>query len=114
MSEARACSNRDVLAPAIIAGLRCALRAGGRIAVNVALKAPDDPAPGSIADRLAAAGLHVWAFTQNDRASHRELNAVILASARRENPRGLAKGGDDWALACLGPDVPQGGTPVGR
>ena len=92
----------DVLAPRTIARLRSALSAGGRIAVNLALKAPDNPAPGPIADRLAAAGLQIWAFTQNDRASQRELNTVVLASARREQPRGLAKlGGGDWALARL-------------
>jgi spermidine synthase len=105
----------DVLAPATIARLRCALRGGGRITVNLALKTPGDPAPGSITDRLAATGLQVWAFTQDHRASQRQRNAVILASARREKPRELAKlGGDDWALARLGSNAPHGGAPVGR
>jgi spermidine synthase len=104
----------EVLAPATIARLRCALRAGGRIAVNLALRAPDDRAPGSIAGCLAAAGLQVWAFTQNE-ASQRQRNAVILASARREKPHKLAKlGGDDWGLARLGPNAPHGGAPVRR
>ena len=58
-------SYEEVLAPATIARVRRALRAGGRVAVNISLEAPDDPVPGRIADRLAAEGLEVWAFTEN-------------------------------------------------
>jgi spermidine synthase len=93
-------SYEDVLAPATIAGVRRALRAGGRIAVNISLEASDDPVPGRIADRLAAEGLEVWAFTEKE--SSEELNVVILASARREAPAALAEiAGENWLLAQL-------------
>jgi len=90
----------EVLEPATIARLRRALRAGGRIAVNISLEAPDDPMPGRIADRLKAEGLDVWAFRENSTSD--ELNVVILASARRETPSalsGLAE--ESWSLARL-------------
>jgi spermidine synthase len=93
-------SYEKVLTPATIARVRRALRAGGRIAVNISLEAPDDPVPGRIADRLAAVGLEVWAFTEHP--SSDELNVVILASARRETPSALAGvAGDSWSLAQL-------------
>jgi SAM-dependent methyltransferase len=93
-------SYEDALAPATIARVRRALRAGGRIAVNISLEAPDDPVPGRIADRLEAEGLEVWAFTE--KASSDELNVVILASARREAPSALAEiAEENWALAQL-------------
>ena len=76
------------------------MRAGGRVTVNISLTASDDPVPGRIADRLAAEGLEVWAFGEPD--SSEELNVVILASARREDPSALAAiAGDDWSLARL-------------
>src|SRR4029079_15199833 len=58
----------DTLDPATGAGVRGAMRSGGRIPVNISLEAPDDPVPGRIADRLAAEGLDVWAFTENSEA----------------------------------------------
>jgi SAM-dependent methyltransferase len=93
-------SYEAVLEPATIARVRRALRGGGRIAVNISLEAPDDPVPGRIADRLAAEGLEVWAFTENPVTN--ELNVVILASARREEQSALAQlAGESWALARL-------------
>jgi SAM-dependent methyltransferase len=93
-------SYEEVLTPAMIARVHRALRAGGRIAVNISLEAPDDPVPGRIADRFAAEGLEVWAFTENP--SSDELNVVILASARTEVPSALAAlAGEGWSLARL-------------
>jgi spermidine synthase len=93
-------SYEEVLAPATIARVRRALRPGGRIAVNISLVAHDDPVPGRIADRLAAEGLEVWAFTGEESAE--ELNVVLLASACREDPSGLAAlAGASWSLARL-------------
>lgn len=93
-------SYEEVLTPATIAHVRRALRAGGRIAVNISLEAPDDPVPGRIADRFKAAGLDVWAFTEDPGSE--ELNVVILASDRREAPSALAGiAGEDWSLAQL-------------
>jgi SAM-dependent methyltransferase len=93
-------SYEKVLSPATLARVRGALRAGGRVAVNISLTASDDPVPGRIADRLAAEGLEVWAFGEPD--SSEELNVVLLASARREDPSALAAiAGDYWSLARL-------------
>ena len=93
-------SYEEVLTPATIARVRRALRAGGRIAVNISLETPDDPVPGRIADRLAAEGLEVWAFSEAERSD--ELNVVLLASARREAPSALAAiAGESWSLARL-------------
>jgi SAM-dependent methyltransferase len=94
-------SYEAVLDPAAIAGARRALRDGGRIAVNISCETPDDPVPGRIAGRFEGQGLEVWMFMENA-ADARELNAVILASARREVPAALAKkAGDDWSVARL-------------
>lgn len=97
----------EVLDAASIARVRCALREGGRVAVNISCEAPDDPVPGRIAEAFRAEGLDVWAFTE-DPASSDEVNAVILASARRETPAALAgvfaRAGiseTDWSLARL-------------
>ncbi len=93
-------SYEDVITPAAIARLRVALGKGGRIAVNISLEAPDDPVPGRIADRLAAEGLEVWAFTEPPGSE--ELNVVLLAAAGREDPAGLARAaGAGWSLARL-------------
>jgi hypothetical protein len=93
-------SYEGVITAAAIARLRGALREGGRIAVNISLEAPDDPIPGRIADRLAAAGLEVWAFTEPPRSD--ELNVVLLATAGQEKPAALVRiAGDTWSLARL-------------
>lgn len=93
-------SYEEVLDTLTIGRLRRALRPGGRIAVNISLVAPDDPVPGRIAHRLKAAGLDTWAFLENPDSV--ELNAVILACARRENPAALAAMADEtWSLARL-------------
>jgi hypothetical protein len=89
-----------VLTAAMIARARRVLRDDGRIAVNISLEAPKDAAAGRIADRLAAEGLEVWAFTEKPEAS--ELNVVLLASPCQECPSTLAAiAGDDLALAKL-------------
>lgn len=94
-------SYEAVLGPATIARARGALRTGGRIAVNISCEAPDDPVPGRIAHRLEGQGLEVWMFMENA-ADARELNAVILASARQEVPAALAQlAGKEWSLARL-------------
>jgi len=93
-------SYEEVLSAATLARTRRALRAGGRIAVNISLEAPDDPVPGRIADRFKAQGLDVWVFAE--RPFSNELNTVILASSEREAPSALAKvGGNGWSLAHL-------------
>jgi hypothetical protein len=90
-----------VLDPATIARVRRALRKGGRVAVNISCETPDDPVPGRIAQRFTAQGLEVWMFME-DAPSAVELNAVILASARRETPAALAEvAAKDWTLARL-------------
>jgi spermidine synthase len=94
-------SYEAVLDPATIARARRALRGGGRIAVNISCETPDDPVPGRIAHRFEGRGLDVWMFMENA-ADARELNAVILASARKEVPAALAEmAGDDWTVARL-------------
>jgi hypothetical protein len=90
-----------VLDPATVARVRRALRNGGRIAVNISCEAPDDPVPGRIAERFKAEGLEVWMFME-DAPGLRELNAVILASRRREMAADLAGiAGKGWFLARL-------------
>jgi spermidine synthase len=94
-------SYEAVLDPATIARARRALRNGGRIAVNISCEAHDDPVPGRIAERFRKAGLSTWMFMENA-SDPRELNAVILASARSERPAALAAvAGADWTLARL-------------
>jgi spermidine synthase len=94
-------SYEQVLDPATIARVRRALRNGGRIAVNISCEAPDDPMPGRIADRFKAAGLDVWVFLEQPAGSG-EVNAVILASARRESPSALAAIHEkNWSLGRL-------------
>jgi len=94
-------SYEEVLEPATVAHVRRVLRNGGRIAINISCEAPDDPAPGRIADRFAAEGLEVWLFQEDTRLS--QANAVILASARVEAPSALlALAGEHWSLARLG------------
>lgn len=93
-------SYTEVLDHSTLAQVHGALREGGRIAVNISLEVPDDPVPGRIADRLAAMELEVWAFTEPPASE--EINAVILASARREVPSELAAiAGESWSLARL-------------
>ncbi len=90
----------DVLQPSTIARVRRALRAGGRVAVNISCDAPDDPMPGRIAGRFKAQGLDAWVFMEETGSV--ELNAVILASARTEVPSALAEvAGECWSLARL-------------
>jgi hypothetical protein len=93
-------SYEDVITTSAIAGLRRALREGGRIAVNISLEAPDDPVPGRIADRLAAEGLEVWAFTEPPASE--ELNVVLFAGTDSQDPLSLTQAaGDGWSLALL-------------
>jgi len=92
----------NVLDQPTIARIRRTLCEEGRIAVNISLDAPDDPVPGVIADRLAAADLEVWAFTEHPGSE--EINTVILGSASSEAPSALASiAGDSWSLAQLSP-----------
>jgi spermidine synthase len=90
----------SVLRPATIARVHRALRPGGRIAVNISCEAPDDPMPGRIAERFRAEGLDVWMFMEETAAV--ELNAIVLASLRKETCSALAKtAGEGWAVAQL-------------
>ena len=90
-----------MLDPETIARVRRALREGGRIAVNISCETPDDPIPGRIAARFKSAGLDVWVFMESAAASG-EINAVILASARRETSAALAAlMPNNWSLAQL-------------
>ena len=90
-----------VLDSASIAHVRRRLRPGGRVAINISCEAPDDPVPARIADKLKAQGLEVWVFMENVPCPQ-ELNAIILASDRREKSQALAKiGGNGWLLARL-------------
>jgi SAM-dependent methyltransferase len=94
-------SYERVLRSATIAHVRRALRNGGRIAVNISCEAPDDPVPRRIADRFRAQGLGVWLFMERPGPAD-EVNAVILASARREKPGVLAKAAaGNWFIAEL-------------
>ena len=89
-----------VLRPSTVARVRRALRPEGRIAVNISCDEADDPMPGRIAGRLKAEGLDVWVFMEESTAV--ELNAIILASTRRESPSALAKvAGSGWSVAQL-------------
>lgn len=89
-----------ILSPDAVAHVRRLLRDGGRITINIACDAPDDPVPGRIADLFAAQGLDVWLFKED--TSETEANVVILASARRESPAAFeAMAGSHWFLAHL-------------
>jgi spermidine synthase len=89
-----------VLQPSTIARVRRALRPGGRVAVNISCEEPDDPMPGRIAERLSAQGLDVWVFMEESTSV--ELNAIVLASSRREASTALAEvAGDGWSVAQL-------------
>jgi spermidine synthase len=89
-----------VLDRATITRVRRALRNGGRIAVNISCESADDPLPGRIAERFRSEGLDVWLYMENGASA--ELNAIILASARREQPSALADfAGKEWSLAQL-------------
>jgi spermidine synthase len=91
----------EVLQPSTIAHVRRALRPGARIAVNISCEVPDDPMPGRVAERLRAVGLDVWVFMEA--VTSVELNAIVLASSRRERPSALAKAaGNGWSVARLG------------
>jgi SAM-dependent methyltransferase len=94
-------SYEDVLDAASIAHVRRRLRPGGRIAINISCEAPDDPVPSRLADKFKAQGLDVWLFMEIV-PTPQELNAVILASARREKSTALAEiGGKGWSVARL-------------
>ena len=89
-----------VLDRATVARVRRALRNGGRIAVNISCESAEDPLPGRIAERFRSEGLDVWLYMENGASA--ELNAIILASARREQPSALADfAGKEWSLARL-------------
>jgi spermidine synthase len=91
----------DVLEPATIARVRRALREGGRVAVNISCEAPDDPVPGRIAAKLRALGLEVWIFMEDPKACD-EVNAVILATTRRQRAAALAEAAEGrWSIARL-------------
>jgi hypothetical protein len=56
--------------------------------------------PGRIAERLRAEGLEVWVFLEESTSV--ELNAIVLASSRREAPAMLAEvAGNGWSVAQL-------------
>lgn len=89
-----------VLQPSTIARVRRRLRPGGRVAVNISCEEPDDPMPGRIAERFRAEGLEVWVFMEQSTSV--ELNAIVLASSRREAPSALAEiAGNGWSVAQL-------------
>ena len=93
-------SYEKVLQPSTIARVRRAVRPGGRIAVNISCEEADDPMPGRIAERLKAEGLDVWVFMEQSTAV--ELNAIVLASTRRETASALTKvAGSGWSVAQL-------------
>jgi spermidine synthase len=94
-------SYADVLQPTTVTHIRGRLQEGGRVAINISCEARDDPTPGRIAERFARRGLEVWAF-KDDPLTTNQMNAVILASARREEARVLAAiAAPHWALAQL-------------
>jgi spermidine synthase len=94
-------SYEEVLDTASIAGVRRALSNGGRIAVNISCECRSDPVAGRIAERLKAKGLDVWVFMEKAPDGD-EVNAIILASARKEKPAALeALCGETWTLAHL-------------
>jgi hypothetical protein len=93
-------SYEDTLDTSTVAGLCRSLRDGGRIAVNISCQADDDPVPGRIAALFDMQALDVWTFMENSTGD--ELNAIILASAARENPMHLlALAGKEWSIAHL-------------
>jgi spermidine synthase len=95
-------SYEEVLDTATVVHTCRALRSGGRIATNVSCESPDDPMPGRIAAKFKRQGLDTWVFIENT-AEAEEVNAVVLASARRERPAALAAiAADKWSLARLG------------
>jgi spermidine synthase len=90
----------EVLQPSTIARVRRRLRPGGRVAVNISCEEPDDPMPGRIAERFKGEGLEVWVFMEQSTSV--ELNAIVLASSRRETPSALAEiAGNGWSVAQL-------------
>lgn len=92
-------SYEKVLDPDTVGHIRGVLKNGGRIAINISCEQPDDPVPGRIADIFAAEGLETWLFREETVI---EVNVVILASARRENPSSLSGVIDDrWSLTRL-------------
>lgn len=93
-------SYEKVLRPSAAGHIRRLLRTSGRIAINISCETPDDPMPARIAGTFAAQGLEVWMFKED--AGGREVNVVILASARSEAPSALAAlAGEHWSLARL-------------
>jgi len=91
----------DVLRPTTIGQVCRALRNGGRIAVNISCEAPADPVPGRIAGRFRARGRDVWLFLEHPGPAN-EVNAVILASARRELASALTQAAEgSWSIAQL-------------
>jgi spermidine synthase len=96
-------SYEAVLDSETVPRVRRALRNGGRVAINISCEAPDDPIPGRIAARFQSVGLDVWVFMESAAGSG-EINAVVLASARRETPADLATlMPRNWSLARLSP-----------
>jgi len=94
-------SYEEVLDTASVGHVKRVLRPGGRIAINISCEAPDDPVPARVADKFKQLGLDVWVFME-DVPTPQELNAVILASARKEKSAALAPvGGKGWVLARL-------------
>jgi len=94
-------SYEDVLDAASVAHVRRTLRQGGRVAINISCESPDDPVPARVADKFKAQGLDVWVYMENV-PTPQELNAIILASARKERSSTLAAiGGEGWSLARL-------------
>lgn len=95
-------SYEEVLDTATIVRVRRSLRRGGRIATNISCESRDDPMPGRIAGKFKRQGLDVWVFMENTPGAE-EVNAVVLASARREKPAALAAiAAGKWCLARLG------------
>jgi spermidine synthase len=95
-------SYEEVLDTATVVHACRALRVGGRIATNISCETRDDPMPGRIAAKFKRRGLDTWVFIENTPGAE-EVNAVVLASARREKPAALeAIAGDMWSLARLG------------
>lgn len=94
-----------VLDPETVAHARNLLSPGGRITINISCVEPSDTMPYRIADVFAATGLGVWVYKEND---PEEVNAIVLASSRRETSLALLKHAKEhWSLAKLGLDPPQ-------
>jgi SAM-dependent methyltransferase len=95
-------SYEEVLDTATVVHTCRALRSGGRIATNVSCETREDPMPGRIAAKFKRQGLDTWVFIENTPGAE-EVNAVVLASARREKPAALATiAAGKWSLARLG------------